>query len=150
MYASETASSEKRGRLVSIKDVFALSGLALASWVNFGMLHASGAVTCRFPWPCSSSSSSSFSPSPPSSPNRLAGQLKKRREWKKPPSYKQHSDTPVVLRASSPLVCKRVSRALGGLTTIFVADKSGRGILMFFLTACMILAHAAVRRRAIV
>jgi MFS family permease len=49
MYVSETASAEKRGRLVLVEGLFALSGLALASWVNFGMFHATGPVTWRFP-----------------------------------------------------------------------------------------------------
>ncbi len=49
MYVSETADADKRGRLVAVEGVFALSGLAIASWVNFGMYHASGPVTWRFP-----------------------------------------------------------------------------------------------------
>ncbi|KAL3443322.1 general substrate transporter [Aspergillus insuetus] len=49
MYVSEMASAEKRGRLVLVEGLFALSGLALASWVNFGMFHATGPVTWRFP-----------------------------------------------------------------------------------------------------
>lgn len=49
MYVSETAEARKRGPLVLVEGVFALSGLAVASWVNFGMYHASGPVTWRFP-----------------------------------------------------------------------------------------------------
>ncbi|EXJ86467.1 hypothetical protein A1O3_03418 [Capronia epimyces CBS 606.96] len=49
MYVSETADADKRGRLVAVEGVFALSGLAIASWVNFGMYHTTGPVTWRFP-----------------------------------------------------------------------------------------------------
>ncbi|KAJ5995556.1 hypothetical protein N7481_002533 [Penicillium waksmanii] len=48
MYVSETASAEKRGRLVLIEGVFALSGFFIASWVNFGMYHTTGSVSWRF------------------------------------------------------------------------------------------------------
>lgn len=49
MYVSETASAQKRGQLVLVEGVFALSGLAVASWVNFGMFHTTGPVSWRFP-----------------------------------------------------------------------------------------------------
>ncbi|KAL2807752.1 general substrate transporter [Aspergillus granulosus] len=49
IYVSETASAEKRGQLVLVEGLFALSGLDLASWVNFGMFHATGPVTWKFP-----------------------------------------------------------------------------------------------------
>lgn len=49
MYVSETSNAKKRGRLVLVEGVFALSGLALASWVNFGMFYTSGPVSWRFP-----------------------------------------------------------------------------------------------------
>ncbi|KAJ5287295.1 hypothetical protein N7478_002981 [Penicillium angulare] len=49
MYVSETASAQKRGQLVLVEGVFALSGLAVASWVNFGMFHTTGSVSWRFP-----------------------------------------------------------------------------------------------------
>jgi sugar porter (SP) family MFS transporter len=49
MYVSETASAPKRGQLVLVEGVFALSGLAIASWVNFGMYHTAGPVSWRFP-----------------------------------------------------------------------------------------------------
>ena len=49
MYVSETASALKRGQLVLVEGVFALSGLAIASWVNFGMFHTTGSVSWRFP-----------------------------------------------------------------------------------------------------
>ncbi|KAJ5131781.1 hypothetical protein N7448_005939 [Penicillium atrosanguineum] len=49
MYVSETASAPKRGQLVLVEGVFALSGLAIASWVNFGMFHTTGSVSWRFP-----------------------------------------------------------------------------------------------------
>lgn len=49
MYVSETASASKRGQLVLVEGVFALSGLAIASWVNFGMFHTAGSVSWRFP-----------------------------------------------------------------------------------------------------
>lgn len=49
MYVSETTSAHKRGQLVLIEGVFVLGGLAIASWVNFGMFHAPGSVTWRLP-----------------------------------------------------------------------------------------------------
>ena len=49
MYVSETAETQKRGPLVLLEGPFALGGLATASWVNFGMYHASGPVTWRLP-----------------------------------------------------------------------------------------------------
>ncbi|KAL1892348.1 hypothetical protein Sste5346_007086 [Sporothrix stenoceras] len=49
MYVSETASAKHRGQLVLIEGVFALSGLALASWVNFGMFYTHGPVSWRLP-----------------------------------------------------------------------------------------------------
>lgn len=49
MYVSETAEASKRGALVLLEGPFALGGLAIASWVNFGMFYASGPVTWRFP-----------------------------------------------------------------------------------------------------
>ena len=49
MYVSETAETRRRGPLVLLEGVFALSGLALASWVNFGFYYVSGAVNWRFP-----------------------------------------------------------------------------------------------------
>ena len=49
MYVSETASAQKRGQLVLVEGVFALSGLAIASWVNFGMFYASDPVSWRVP-----------------------------------------------------------------------------------------------------
>lgn len=48
MYVSETASAEKRGRLVLVEGVFALSGFFIASWVNFGMYYTTGSVSWRF------------------------------------------------------------------------------------------------------
>ncbi|KAJ5720546.1 uncharacterized protein N7483_008480 [Penicillium malachiteum] len=49
MYVSEMSDSEKRGQLVLVEGVFALSGLAIASWVNFGMYYTTGSVSWRFP-----------------------------------------------------------------------------------------------------
>ncbi|KAI1615169.1 general substrate transporter [Exophiala viscosa] len=49
MYVSETAEANHRGPLVLLEGPFALGGLAIASWVNFGMFYASGPVTWRFP-----------------------------------------------------------------------------------------------------
>ncbi|KFY39925.1 hypothetical protein V494_03759 [Pseudogymnoascus sp. VKM F-4513 (FW-928)] len=49
MYVSETAEASRRGRLVSIEGAFALGGIALAAWVNFGFFHATGAINYRFP-----------------------------------------------------------------------------------------------------
>ncbi|KAJ5579987.1 uncharacterized protein N7459_005972 [Penicillium hispanicum] len=49
MYVSETASAEKRGQLVLVEGVFALSGFVLAAWVNFGMYYTTGPVSWRFP-----------------------------------------------------------------------------------------------------
>lgn len=49
MYVSEMSNSQKRGQLVLVEGVFALSGLAIASWVNFGMYYTSGPVSWRFP-----------------------------------------------------------------------------------------------------
>lgn len=48
MYVSETASARRRGQLVLVEGVFALSGLAVAAWVNFGMYYTSGSVSWRF------------------------------------------------------------------------------------------------------
>ncbi|CAD0094952.1 unnamed protein product, partial [Aureobasidium mustum] len=49
MYVSETADARHKGSLVLLEGVFALSGIALAAWINFGIYHASGSVTFRFP-----------------------------------------------------------------------------------------------------
>ena len=49
MYVSETAETSRRGPLVLIEGVFALSGIALAAWVNFGFFYATGDVNYRFP-----------------------------------------------------------------------------------------------------
>ncbi|KAJ5923679.1 hypothetical protein N7454_008924 [Penicillium verhagenii] len=49
MYVSESSSATKRGQLVLVEGVFALSGLAIASWVNFGMFYTTGSVSWRFP-----------------------------------------------------------------------------------------------------
>ncbi|KAJ5647054.1 hypothetical protein N7490_003426 [Penicillium lividum] len=49
MYVSESSSAPKRGQLVLVEGVFALSGLAIASWVNFGMFYTTGSVSWRFP-----------------------------------------------------------------------------------------------------
>lgn len=49
MYVSETAEASKRGALVLLEGPFALGGLAIASWINFGMYHTTGPVTWRFP-----------------------------------------------------------------------------------------------------
>ncbi|OQE17304.1 hypothetical protein PENSTE_c021G10100 [Penicillium steckii] len=48
MYVSETANPSKRGQLVLVEGVFALSGFVLASWVNFGMYYTTGSVSWRF------------------------------------------------------------------------------------------------------
>lgn len=48
MYVSETANPEKRGQLVLVEGVFALSGFVIASWVNFGMYYTTGSVSWRF------------------------------------------------------------------------------------------------------
>lgn len=49
MYVSETAEASRRGPLVLIEGAFALSGIALAAWVDFGFFYAEGAVNYRFP-----------------------------------------------------------------------------------------------------
>lgn len=49
MYVSETAEASRRGPLVLIEGVFALSGIALAAWINFGFYYAKGEVNYRFP-----------------------------------------------------------------------------------------------------
>lgn len=49
MYVSEMAEASRRGSLVVIEGFFALSGIALAAWVNFGFFYATGDVNFRFP-----------------------------------------------------------------------------------------------------
>jgi len=48
MYVSETADARRRGQLVLIEGFFALSGLAIASWVNYGMYYTHGAVSWSY------------------------------------------------------------------------------------------------------
>jgi len=49
MYISETAEAKHRGPLVLLEGVFALSGIVLASWINFGFYYVNGPVNWRFP-----------------------------------------------------------------------------------------------------
>ncbi|KAH8897265.1 general substrate transporter [Thozetella sp. PMI_491] len=51
MYVSETADAKMRGPLVLIEGVFALSGITLAAWINFGFYHVpnSSEIKWRFP-----------------------------------------------------------------------------------------------------
>jgi MFS family permease len=49
MYISETADAKHRGPLVLLDGVFALSGIVLAAWLNFGFYYVKGAVNWRFP-----------------------------------------------------------------------------------------------------
>ena len=49
MYVSETAEASHRGSLVLLEGPFALGGLALASWINFGMYYTSGPISWRLP-----------------------------------------------------------------------------------------------------
>lgn len=49
MYVSETAEAQRRGTLVLIEGVFALGGIAMAAWINFGCYYATGAFAFRFP-----------------------------------------------------------------------------------------------------
>jgi sugar porter (SP) family MFS transporter len=219
MYVSETASSENRGRLVSIEGVFALSGLALASWVNFGMFHASGAVTWRFPIALQLIFIFillSITPILPESPRWLvkkermeeatiitarllgrpeddtevareiagihaalqrdAGHRNKYSSSMFSMNKNRHLHRFLLAIASTMITqmtginvisfystsifegtlgysgssarifsaCLQMCLALGGLTTIFVVEKFGRRRLMFFSTACMVVAQAAV------
>lgn len=48
-WQAECSLAEHRGAAVLLEGVFISSGLAIAAWVNYGMSHATGSVTFRFP-----------------------------------------------------------------------------------------------------
>lgn len=50
MYVSEASSAESRGRMVLLQGFFAIGGVALATWVEFGMYYAgNNEASWRFP-----------------------------------------------------------------------------------------------------
>ncbi|PQE31592.1 sugar transporter protein [Rutstroemia sp. NJR-2017a WRK4] len=48
-WQSECSKAQNRGSAVLLEGLFISAGLATAAWVNFGMAHATGTVTWRFP-----------------------------------------------------------------------------------------------------
>ena len=50
MYISESSRAENRGRMVLLEGFFAIGGVALASWIEFGLYYVQGNdVSWRFP-----------------------------------------------------------------------------------------------------
>ncbi|OZJ05384.1 hypothetical protein BZG36_01976 [Bifiguratus adelaidae] len=48
-WQSECSKAEHRGSTVLLEGLYISSGLAIVSWINFGMSHTSGSVAWRFP-----------------------------------------------------------------------------------------------------
>ncbi|RFU34430.1 hypothetical protein B7463_g1950, partial [Scytalidium lignicola] len=53
-WQSECSRAKHRGSTVLLEGLFISIGLATAAWINYGMLHATGSVTWRFPMALSS------------------------------------------------------------------------------------------------
>jgi hypothetical protein len=50
MYISESSRAENRGRMVLLEGFFAIGGIALASWIEFGLYYVQeNDVSWRFP-----------------------------------------------------------------------------------------------------
>lgn len=53
-WQAECSGADHRGAVVLLESVFISAGLAIAAWITFGISHASGSVTWRFPLALSS------------------------------------------------------------------------------------------------